>query len=105
MSYYEAQSWQLPVRQATWDQPPPPPSRSGTINQTSLKQGVGSDGYAGTTSVMQNEDIAAFDTQIEGVWMVLMGGREAVFNFCTPPVVINDTGLYRKFRNPPRPKT
>ena len=67
MSYYEAQSWQLPVRQTSWDQPPPPPSRSGTISQTSLNPRAGSDGYAGTTSVMQHEDLAAFDTQIEGV--------------------------------------
>lgn len=67
MSYYEAQSWQLPARQASWDQPPPPPSRSGTVTQIRLKSRAGSDGYAGTTSVMQNEDLAAFDTQIEGV--------------------------------------
>ena len=68
MSYYEAQSWQLPGRQQTsWDQPPPPPSRSGRINKNMFKPRAVSDGYAGTTSVMQHEDIAAFDTQIEGV--------------------------------------
>ncbi|KAL2043957.1 hypothetical protein N7G274_003477 [Stereocaulon virgatum] len=48
MSYYEAQSWQLPARQTSWDQPTPP-SRSGT------------------GSAMQHEDAAAFDTQIEEV--------------------------------------
>lgn len=26
-------------------------------------------------------------------------------NFCAPPVVINDTGLYRNFRSPPSPNT
>ncbi|KAL8739657.1 MAG: hypothetical protein Q9190_007562 [Brigantiaea leucoxantha] len=30
MSYYEAQSWQIPMRQTSWDQPPPP-SRSGGL--------------------------------------------------------------------------
>ncbi|KAL9600712.1 MAG: hypothetical protein Q9179_003114 [Wetmoreana sp. 5 TL-2023] len=49
MSFYEAQSWQLPMRQqASWDQPPPP-SRSGT------------------SSAVQQDENSAFDTQIEEV--------------------------------------
>ncbi|KAI4275879.1 MAG: hypothetical protein LQ337_002884 [Flavoplaca oasis] len=47
MSFYEAQSWQLPMRQGSWD-PPPPPSRSGT-----------------SSAIPRDED-SAFDMQIEG---------------------------------------
>ncbi|KAL9136793.1 MAG: hypothetical protein Q9175_002003 [Cornicularia normoerica] len=48
MSYYEAQSWQIPTQQASWEQPPPP-SR------------------AGTSSASQHDDMVAFDIQIEEV--------------------------------------
>ncbi|KAL9631272.1 MAG: hypothetical protein Q9204_004307 [Flavoplaca sp. TL-2023a] len=48
MSFYEAQSWQLPMRQGSWD-PPPPPSRSGT-----------------SSAIPRDED-SAFDMQIEEV--------------------------------------
>ncbi|KAM0800469.1 hypothetical protein BDR22DRAFT_806040 [Usnea florida] len=51
MSYYEAQSWQLPTQQASWDQPPPPSPYE----------------YTGTSSASQHEDVAAFDIQIEEV--------------------------------------
>lgn len=69
MSYYEAQSWQLPARQTSWDQPTPP-SRSGTISAKALDLGARSDGYVGTGSTMQYEDASAFDTQIEGAYLV-----------------------------------
>ncbi|KAL8678558.1 MAG: hypothetical protein Q9186_005103 [Xanthomendoza sp. 1 TL-2023] len=45
MSFYEAQSWQLPMRQGSWDQPPPPPSRSGTLLSW-LHKSAGADGEA-----------------------------------------------------------
>ncbi|KAL8970183.1 MAG: hypothetical protein Q9183_001639 [Haloplaca sp. 2 TL-2023] len=49
MSFYEAQSWQLPLRQqGSWDEPPPP-SRSGT------------------SSTVQRDEGSAFDTQIEEI--------------------------------------
>lgn len=48
MSYYEAQSWQIPAQQASFEQPPPP-----------LR--------AGTSSALQHEGGAAFDIQIEEV--------------------------------------
>jgi len=48
MSYYEPQAWQAPVRQASWEQPPPP-SRSGA------------------SSTSQREDSAAFSIQFEEV--------------------------------------
>ncbi|EXJ80381.1 hypothetical protein A1O1_08525 [Capronia coronata CBS 617.96] len=48
MSFYEPQGWQAPVRQASWEQPPPP-SRSGT------------------SSTSQREDSNAFATQFEEV--------------------------------------
>ncbi|MCJ1466847.1 hypothetical protein MMC07_005468 [Pseudocyphellaria aurata] len=48
MSFYDAQSWQVPVRPTSWEQPLPP-SRSGT------------------NSAMQREDINAFDIQMEEV--------------------------------------
>ncbi|KAI4110811.1 MAG: hypothetical protein LQ339_001087 [Xanthoria mediterranea] len=48
MSFYEAQSWQLPMRQGSWDQPPPP-SRSST------------------NSIVPRDENSAFDIQIEEV--------------------------------------
>jgi hypothetical protein len=48
MSFYEPQGWQAPVRQASWEQPPPP-SRSGA------------------SSTSQREDTTAFATQFEEV--------------------------------------
>ncbi|KAK5036623.1 hypothetical protein LTS07_002350 [Exophiala sideris] len=48
MSYHESQGWQPPVRQASWEQPPPP-SRSGA------------------SSTSQREDGNAFATQFEEV--------------------------------------
>lgn len=48
MSYYEPQAWQLPARQGSWEQPPPP-SRSGT------------------SSTSQREDNNAFGSQFEEV--------------------------------------
>ncbi|KAI4256298.1 MAG: hypothetical protein LQ352_002132 [Teloschistes flavicans] len=49
MSFFEAQSWQLPMRQqASWDEPPPP-SRSGA------------------NSAVQRDENSAFDIQIEEV--------------------------------------
>ncbi|KIX10506.1 uncharacterized protein Z518_01589 [Rhinocladiella mackenziei CBS 650.93] len=48
MSFYEPQGWQAPVRQASWEQPPPP-SRSGA------------------SSTSQREDSNAFATQFEEV--------------------------------------
>lgn len=48
MSFYEPQGWQAPVRQASWEQPPPP-SRSGA------------------SSTSQREDGGAFATQFEEV--------------------------------------
>lgn len=35
MSFYEPQGWQAPVRQPSWEQPPPP-SRSGMLIMSSL---------------------------------------------------------------------
>ncbi|KAK0513425.1 hypothetical protein JMJ35_004411 [Cladonia borealis] len=72
MSYYEAQAWQLPGRQASWDQPPAPPSRSGT------------------TSVMQHEDLTAFDTQIEEVDRAVDNLNKSGKLF-TPPVSRRDS--------------
>ena len=84
MSYYEAQSWQIPARQTSWDQPPPPP-RSGTISANVLESRVWFDGYAGTSSAMQHEDAAAFDTQLEGAYpgSSKMAGSFATYLFCT----------------------
>ncbi|KAL8996809.1 MAG: hypothetical protein Q9169_003778 [Polycauliona sp. 2 TL-2023] len=48
MSFYEAQSWQLPMRQGSWDQPPPP-SRSGT------------------SSAIPRDENSAFDMQLEEI--------------------------------------
>ncbi|KIV90808.1 hypothetical protein, variant 1 [Exophiala mesophila] len=48
MSFYEPQAWQAPVRQSSWEQPPPP-SRSGA------------------SSASQREDTVAFTTQFEDV--------------------------------------
>ncbi|KAL8671633.1 MAG: hypothetical protein Q9168_003860 [Polycauliona sp. 1 TL-2023] len=48
MSFYEAQSWQLPMRQGSWDQPPPP-SRSGT------------------SSAIPRDENSAFDIQLEEI--------------------------------------
>ena len=76
MSYYEAQSWQIPARQTSWDQPPPP-SRSGTISANVLESRAWFDDYAGTSSAMQHEDAAAFDTQIEGAYPVPQRWQEA----------------------------
>ena len=70
MSYYEAQSWQLPTQQASWEQPPPP-SQAGT--PTASKRAPPTEAYehAGTSSASQHDDVAAFDLQIEGVfWSV-----------------------------------
>lgn len=84
MSYYEAQSWQIPARQTSWDQPPPP-SRSGTISANVLESRVWFDGYAGTSSAMQHEDAAAFDTQIEGAYPVPQRWQEALrHTYCVP---------------------
>ena len=66
MSYYEAQSWQLPTQQASWEQPPPP-SRAGTPTPTAPAPRTQAYEHAGTNSVSQHEDVAAFDIQIEGV--------------------------------------
>lgn len=50
MSYYEPQSWQLPMRQGGWpEEEPAPPSRSGA------------------SSAVQREDMGAFHTQVEEV--------------------------------------
>ncbi|KAI9719621.1 MAG: hypothetical protein M1812_003392 [Candelaria pacifica] len=48
MSYYEQHPWQVPGRQHSWEQPPPP-SRSGT------------------TSTVQRDDSSAFSCQIDEV--------------------------------------
>lgn len=64
MAFYEAQSWQVPARTGSWEQPPPP-SRSG-IRWQNRQRMVFPDCGTGTNSAMQREDTSAFDMQIEG---------------------------------------
>ncbi|KAL8726944.1 MAG: hypothetical protein Q9166_006365 [cf. Caloplaca sp. 2 TL-2023] len=66
MSFYEAQSWQLPMRQGSWD-PPPPPSRSGMSGNEINYKGSGSLGGLGTSSAIPRDENSAFDMQIEEV--------------------------------------
>ncbi|OJD26095.1 hypothetical protein ACJ73_02533 [Blastomyces percursus] len=48
MAYYEPQGWQAPMRQASWEQPAPPPR-------------------SGTSSTSQRDDAAAFSSQFDEV--------------------------------------
>lgn len=64
MAFYEAQSWQVPARTGSWEQPPPP-SRSGMRWQNHPTAMAFPDCVTGTNSV-QREDTNAFDMQIEG---------------------------------------
>lgn len=67
MSFFEAQSWQLPMRQqASWDEPPPL-SRSGMVDHTVVKSDQVLTRSKGASSAVQRDENFAFDTQIEGV--------------------------------------
>ncbi len=76
MSYYEAQSWQIPAQQAISDQPPPPSRAGRPIKQTFSPQ-TEAYRHAGTGSALQHEDGTAFDIQIEG-----MSLSKPSFSFC-----------------------
>lgn len=66
MSFYEPQGWQAPVRQASWEQPPPP-SRSGQCGAPSTAVlGWMLTIAAGASSTSQREDGTAFAIQFEG---------------------------------------
>lgn len=73
MSFFnnEPQSWQAPVRQASWEQPPPP-SRSGILPQTAESSEMEAKNYEGASSTSQREESNAFVTQFEGT-QVLIG--------------------------------
>ena len=66
MSYYEAQSWQIPAQQASWEQPPPP-SRMGRPIEEKLSPQTEAQKHAGTSSALQHDNVPAFDDQIEGM--------------------------------------
>ncbi|KAL9586240.1 MAG: hypothetical protein Q9212_001016 [Teloschistes hypoglaucus] len=67
MSFFEAQSWQLPVRQqASWDEPPPP-SRSGMVDRSVETRDPMLTRSKGASSAVQRDENFAFDTQIEEV--------------------------------------
>ncbi|KAL8805016.1 MAG: hypothetical protein Q9182_002218 [Xanthomendoza sp. 2 TL-2023] len=88
MSFYEAQSWQLPMRQASWDQPPPPPSRTGT------------------NSAIPNDEIPAFDMQIEGSNLSGMSQhRHSIGDYdqMRPPSGTNLQSFYANQRHQSRP--
>jgi len=67
MSFFnnEPQSWQAPVRQASWEQPPPP-SRSGIAFQITMSGEKEAKNCAGASSTSQREESNAFVTQFEG---------------------------------------
>lgn len=74
MAFYEAQSWQVPARTGSWEQPPPP-SRSSMRWQNYPRMAF-PDCVSGTNSVMQREDTSAFDMQIEGKLETCYGGNK-----------------------------
>lgn len=76
MSYYEAQSWQIPVQQASLEQTPPP-SRSGRHTDETISVWTEAHTHTGTNSALQHEDGVAFDLQIEG-----MSSSRRPFSFC-----------------------
>ncbi|KAL8694121.1 MAG: hypothetical protein Q9218_001174 [Villophora microphyllina] len=67
MSFYEPQSWQLPLRQqASWDEPPPP-SRSGTAHSSAGMLIQVLINYQGTSSTVQRDEETAYACQYEEV--------------------------------------
>lgn len=65
MSFYEAQSWQVPVHQISWEQSTTP-SRSGMWSWTNEKRSM-SDQSIEATSATQRDDTTAFAAQVEGM--------------------------------------
>lgn len=76
MSYYEAQSWQIPAQQTSSEQLPPP-SRSGRPIEEMFIPWTVAHGHAETSSALQHEHLTAFDIQIEG-----MSSSSPPFSFC-----------------------
>ncbi|KAF2277067.1 uncharacterized protein EI97DRAFT_376007 [Westerdykella ornata] len=67
MAYYNDPQWQVPGRQASWEQPQPP-SRSGMHKELSMQVGMGNNCIAGASSTVNNRDEPmAFVSQFEEI--------------------------------------
>ncbi|CAF9939104.1 hypothetical protein IMSHALPRED_001206 [Imshaugia aleurites] len=84
MSYYEAQSWQIPAQQASWEQLPPP-SRMGRPIEEKFSPQTQAQKHAGTSSALQHDNVPAFDDQIEEVNRALDNLNKSGKLFSPPP--------------------
>ena len=66
MSTYEAQSWQVPTRTTSWEQPPPS-SKAGPFGHRQAEERKTDDVTLGMTSALKREEVPAFGLQIEGM--------------------------------------